>query len=285
VSLQTAIGLALSLMSAIAVNWAYTREHDAVATMPPFSARHPVAFLRSLLGDRAWITAFGTESAGWLVYLAALRLAPLALVQAVGAAGIAVLAFASAHGRPARLARTERLAVSIAFAGLVLLALSLAGTHPNDHAPGKLAVGTWVACVAGGGILLAGSGFGLGRAPAFGLAAGSLYAGGDICAKLIGYGGIWLLAFAALVPCYALGTSLLQAGFQHGDALTPAGLATLATNALPIAAGFVVFGERLPSATKGTLQLAAFSSLVAGGVLLAQTRPRVSSPARGSSSS
>ena len=183
-----------------------------------------------------------------------------------------MLAFASAHGRPARLAHTEKVAVALAFAGLVLLSLSLAGSHPSDHVPGKLEVGIWIACVAGGGVLLAVSGFGLARAPALGLAAGSLFAGGDICAKLFGYGGIWLLALLALVPCYALGTSLLQGGFQHGDALTPAGLATLATNALPIAAGFVVFGEQLPDATKGTLQLAAFASLVAGGVLLAHRR-------------
>ena len=273
-SSRAAIGLVLSLASAVAVNWAYAREHDAVATMPPFSARRPVEFVRRLLGDWAWLSAFGTESLGWLVYVAALRLAPLALVQAVGAAGIAVLAFASARGRPGRLARTERLAVAVAFAGLILLSLSLAGSNPSDHPPAKLEVGIWIACVAGGGVLLAGSGFGLARAPALGLAAGSLFAGGDICAKLIGYGGIWLLAFVALVPCYLLGTSFLQAGFQHGDALTPAGLATLATNALPIAAGFVVFGESLPTATKGTLQLAAFASLVVSGALLAQTRPR-----------
>ena len=79
-SLRTAIGLALSLASAIAVNWAYAREHDAVAAMPQFSARHPVAFVRSLLSNEAWVTAFATESIGWLVYVAALRLAPLALV-------------------------------------------------------------------------------------------------------------------------------------------------------------------------------------------------------------
>ena len=274
-TLRTAIGLALSLASAIAVNWAYTREHDAVAAMPRFTARRPMGLVHSLLGDRTWITAFGTESIGWLVYVAALRLAPLALVQAVGAAGIAVLASATAHGRPGRLARTELVAVGVAFAGLVLLSLSLVGSNPSDHPPGRLDVGIWIASVAGGGVLLAVSGFGLARAPALGLAAGSLFAGGDICAKLIGYGGVWLLAFVPLVPCYLLGTSLLQAGFQHGDALTPAGLATLATNALPIAAGFVVFDERLPDATKGTLQLAAFASLVVSGALLAHvTRPR-----------
>jgi hypothetical protein len=36
---------------------------------------------------------------------------------------------------------------------------------------------------------------------------------------------------------YAVGTSVLHWANQWGDALTAAGLATMATNALPIAAG------------------------------------------------
>ena len=39
---------------------------------------------------------------------------------------------------------------------------------------------------------------------------------------------------------------MLQAAFQHGSALTTAGLSTLLTNALPIAAGMVLFHEPLP---------------------------------------
>jgi hypothetical protein len=33
------IGLCLALVSALAVNWAYTKEHDAVAALPPLSPR------------------------------------------------------------------------------------------------------------------------------------------------------------------------------------------------------------------------------------------------------
>lgn len=272
--IATALGLALAFVSAIAVNWAYAREHDAVASMPRFSARAPRRFVTSLLANRAWLVGFGTESAGWLLYVAALRLAPIALVQAVCASGIAVLAFASARGHPGRLARREQLAVAVAFVGLVLLSVSLVDTRPSDHVPGYAEVGLWLACLAGGGVLLGASGLGLARASALGLAAGTLFAGGDISAKLVVYGGVWLLALVPLVGCYALGTSLLQGGFQHGDALTPAGLATLATNAIPIVAGFVVFGERLPHGAKGGLQLAAFASLVAGGALLARVEER-----------
>lgn len=268
--MRLSIGLVLALVSAIAVNWAYAREHDAAATMPAFSARRPRQFVSSLLSDRPWVVGFGTESAGWLVYVAALRLAPIALVQAVCASGIAVLALATARGKLSRLARHEQLAVVVAFAGLVLLALSLVNTRQADHAPNGAAVGLWLVCSSGAAVILAGSRLRIGRGPTLGLAAGLLFAGGDISAKLVGYGGEWLFVLSALIVCYGLGTSALQTAFQNSDALTAAGLATLATNAVPIAAGFVIFDERLPRGTRGALQLAAFASLVVSGALLAR---------------
>jgi hypothetical protein len=265
------IGLALAMVSAVAVNWAYSREHDAVATMPRFSLRRPRQFLASLRANRPWLVGFGTESAGWLVYVAALRLAPLALVQAVCASGIAVLAFATARGHPTRLARREQVAVVVAMAGLVLLALSLVDTQQADHPPGTWPVAVWLGGSALAAVALIAFPHRLARGPALGLAAGLLFAGGDISAKLMVYGGSWLAAFVPLVACYALGTSVLQAAFQHSNALTAAGLATLATNAVPIAAGFAVFDEQLPAGAQGLLQIAAFASLVVSAALLARS--------------
>ena len=219
--MQLWLGLTLAFISAIAVNWAYAREHDAAAAMPPFSPRRPVRFVSLLLSNHRWLVGFATETAGWLVYVAALRLAPLSLVQAICASGIAVLAFATAHGHPTRLARHEQIAVVIASAGLVLLSLSLVGTRPADHPPGWTTVALWLGCSAAAALTLARIGIGLARGPALGLAAGLLFAGGDIFAKLVVYGGIWFVAVLSLIVCYALGTSILQGAFQHGDALTP----------------------------------------------------------------
>ena len=77
-----------------------------------------------------------------------------------------------------------------------------------------------------------------------------------------------MVALVPLVACYAAGTGTLQAAFQHGSALTGAGIATLVTNAVPIAAGFVLFDEALPQGAKGGLQIAAFASIVASAGLL-----------------
>jgi heavy metal translocating P-type ATPase len=265
----TSVGLALALVSAVLVNWAYSKEHDEAAAMPGFSPRRPLELARLLLADRSWLRAFATESVGWLIYVAALWLAPLSLVQAVCASGIAVLALVSVRGRPERLAARERLAVLVAFAGLVLLSLSLVDTHQTDHRPHPAALALWLGSLLAVAVGLGSRRAGLAAGPALGLAAGLLFAGGDISAKLVVYGGAWLGAAVTLVVFYGLGTSVLQWAFQHADALTGAGLATLATNAVPIAAGFVVFGEQLPRGTKGALQLSAFTLLVLSGALLA----------------
>ena len=56
-------------------------------------------------------------------------------------------------------------------------------------------------------------------------------------------------------------------------------MATLATNAVPIAAGFVLFGETLPRGAHAVLQVASFACLVASAVALGhQQAPRASDP-------
>jgi len=144
----------------------------------------------------------------------------------------------------------------------------------------------WLAASAGGAIALVVVRTRLARAAALGLAAGLFFANGDISAKLVSSGGIWFLATLSLIACYATGTIVLQAAFQQGSALTGAGIATLITNAVPIAAGFVLFGESLPPGARGVLQIAAFASIVASATLLgssAATQGRHDSVASSSS--
>jgi hypothetical protein len=61
----------------------------------------------------------------------------------------------------------------------------------------------------------------------------------------------------------------LQLGFQRGRALATAGVSTLLTNALPIAAGIAVFHEQLPGGAYSVLRVAAFAAVVVGATLLA----------------
>jgi hypothetical protein len=212
--------------------------------------------------------AFAAETTGWLMYVAALRLAPLALVQAVTASGVAVLAFATARGHPSRLARRERIAVVLALVGLLALGLSLLGKESGDQHPPAIGIIIWLTVCGMIAFVVIVRPPRFGRAATLGLAAGLLFADGDVSAKLIGYGGLWLLALIPLVIAYGVGTSVLQTAYQRGDALTAAGMATLVTNAVPIVAGFVLFAERLPSGGLAVLQILAFGSLVLSAIEL-----------------
>jgi len=277
---QAWVGLVLAFASALVTNIAYSFEHDAAAALPPLSPRRPFHSVRYLLHDPRWLKAFGTETAGWLMYVAALRLAPLALVQSIVASGVAVLAFVTARGHPGRLGRREQFAVVLALAGLVLLGLSLVGKDANDHHPPALGIVVWLAACGGAAAFLILIPTRFGRAASLGLATGLLFAIGDISAKLIGYGGAWLIALVSLIIGYGLGTSVLQSAYQKGDALTAAGTATMVTNAVPIVAGFVLFGETLPHGIRAAAQIAAFACLIASAVFLGrQDAPSASSEA------
>jgi hypothetical protein len=262
------IGLALGFASALLANIAYSLEHDAAAALPPLSPRHPLQSARQLLGARRWLIAFGAETAGWLMYVAALRLAPLALVQAIGASGVGVLAFATARGHPSRLARREQFAVVLALGGLVLLALSVTGRQQLDHRPSAIGVIVWLAAAAGVAVFLMVQPTHSARAASLGLAAGLLLSDGDISAKLIGYRGPWLIALVSLIAAYSIGSIVLQSAYQRGDALTAAGTSTMVTSGVPIVAGFVLFGETLPHGIRAVAQVAAFACLVLSAVAL-----------------
>jgi hypothetical protein len=50
-------------------------------------------------------------------------------------------------------------------------------------------------------------------------------------------------------------------------------LAVLWTNALPIAAGTILFGETLPGGVRGAFRIAAFALVVVGAVALSRRGP------------
>lgn len=265
-NVDVGLGLALSLASATALSWGFVVQHGAAASLPALTLRRPLWSLAQLFGARRWLFGFLLGIAGWVLYVGALALAPLALVQAVSAGGIALIATLSGP-----LSRLERVAVGLAVAGLVLLALSLVGTPaPTGHGSAG-AVVAWV-CVslvvavtaagAGGRLLVGGAGLGI--------AAGVLYAAGDVATKAALPGGGRLAFVPVLLACHGLAFAALQLGFQRGGALATAGMASLWTNALPIVAGTLLFAEALPSGLRGATRIVAFACVVAAAALLSR---------------
>lgn len=271
-SVATAIAFALALLSTTLTSLAYLREHKAAAALPALSLRRPLQSLRLLLTDRGWLLGFAMESGGFLLYAAALALAPLALVQSIAAGGIGLLAFLSVRLTGGRLGSRRLIGVVVAVLGLVALAISLAnGSGGEGHSGSTLAVLVWIfgTAVLAGAVIVIGRPT-LGAAVANALAGGLFFSVGDISTKLATQGGARIAFVVPLILGYTLGTTLLQLGYQAGPALTVAGLATLLTNVLPILAGTIVLEEPVPSGALGALRVLAFVAVTVGAVLLAR---------------
>src|SRR5581483_6113537 len=232
-----AFGLVLAAASAIAINGGYALQHAAAGALPPLTLRSPLRSLLSLARSGRWLLGFTAGLGGWVLYVAALRVAPLSLVQAAAAGGLGVAA---------------------AVSGLLLLAVSLQRHAPHSRAS-LVAVGIWLGVSAVGAaaaVVVLPGGAGLGTA------AGVLYAAGDVATKAAVAGGAGLALVPAVLAAHGLAFVCLQLAFQRGGRIATAGLAVLWTNALPIAAGTVIFAEGLPPGWRAPVRAAAFALVV-----------------------
>lgn len=84
-----AMGLVLALLSTAALSYGFYLQHTASGTLPALSLRHPLSSLSSLFTNWKWLAGFVTGLSGWALYIVALRFAPLSLVQATSAGGVA----------------------------------------------------------------------------------------------------------------------------------------------------------------------------------------------------
>ena len=237
-----AAGLLLSVASAVAINGGYSLQHASASRLPPLSLRRPLQSLLALFGNRRWLVGFLGGIGGWVLYVAALRLAPLSLVQA---------ACRGRHRRPrarrrtapaGRADRRRRGARRVC----VLLGLSL-GSHPPSNRGTVGAVVLWLVASAGAAALVIRV---LPPGAGFGTAAGMLYAAGDVGTKAAVGGGARLWFIPAILACHGAAFVCMQLAFQRGGRLGTAGLAVLWTNALPIARGH----DRLRRVASGRLQ-------------------------------
>jgi hypothetical protein len=264
------VGLLLALASACAFNWSWVAQHTVTSRMPPLSVRRPFSSLRLLFGNRRWLFAFMVGLCGWALYIWALALAPLSLVQAVSAGGLGLLALFAQRASGERLPGREWIGVGLAVLGLVLLAGSLAGGSTDGEHGAWAAVAAWfVVSVVLAALALGPGGRWLAPGAGFGLAAGLFYAAADVGTKAAVDGGTFLLLTLPIWICHVCAFTTIQLGFQRGRALATAGLSSFLTNALPIVGGIVVYHEELPGGALGALRAVAFACVVAGAVAVA----------------
>lgn len=267
------LSLVLAAGSALALNWGFFMQHEQASGLPSLTPRRPFRSLQLLFSNFRWLTGFVVGIGGWALYVAALAFGPLSLVQATSAGGIGILALLVSRIGGIQLARREWVGVWLSMSGLVLLGVSLVGRGGNAHHWGHQAAWSGVAGWMMVSALLAALFAGplqrmLAAGAGLGVAAGFLYAAGDVATKTAVAGGARLAFVPAVLAAHGLAFVFLQLGFQRGGALATAGVATLFTNAVPIVAGMALFHEPLPSGALGAARILAFVAVVSGAVLL-----------------
>jgi hypothetical protein len=269
----------LALAAAVALNGSYLLQHAGSVRTSAIDARRPLRTLVALLRSPAWALGAVVGVSGWALHIGAMREAPLSLVQAFVAGGLALAVPMAAVGLGQRLAPGERQALALMVVALVLLSLGL----PRDAAHTRFSGPALAGWLAGLALLAAAI---VARAPAarrpaaLGLAGGLLYGAADLALKAVTSGATPWLAAAAVATVGAF--FAFQRGLQTGRALPVIALMTAATNVGSIAGAFVVLGDRLGR----TPQLAALHALAFALVLvaawgLAPAQARLVSPAPG----
>jgi uncharacterized membrane protein len=265
-----AAGLTLAAAASLALNAGYLLQHLGGATAPSVDLRRPVATLRGLLGSRLWVTGTAVGLAGSVLHAGALANAPLTLVQAFAAAGLAVLVPVAARVTRTRLHTSERVGVALIVVALAALAVRPAAaalTGPPALAP-LIGVDLLAALLA-----IAGRG-----APAvLGVATGVLYGVADASIKAFAeshwHGVVWPALFAG--SC-AIAFFAFQRALQKGPAVIVVALMTAALNLTSVLAGLALFGERLGASTPVTcVHALAMAAVGVGAWSLTRAQSRV----------
>jgi drug/metabolite transporter (DMT)-like permease len=220
---------------------------------------------------------------GWGLHIGALARAPISIVQAFVAGGIALTVPMAALGRHHRVGREERRGTALIVAGLVLLAVGL-------HDPGTAvafspaALGGYLAALALLAAVSAAGVRGARRAAALGAAGGLLYGAADLAIKALtivhrehGLAGALTSPWAAIAIAASCGAFFaFQRGLQTGRPVSVIALMTAATNLASIAGGFVVFGDPLGSTPLlAALHLTAFGLIGIAALWLAPSQAAV----------
>ena len=237
--MNVVVGAILAFASATCFAFSYAGQFHAIAHADRLELRRPLWSIGRLVRNRAWLVAYGANGAGWGAYIAALRFAELSAVQAIsaGALGaIALVAGGSGRGIP----HSARFKVALATGGIVLVLISLRSSPPSLH-PAAGVIGI----VVGSGIAIAIAIVVVApvrwKGAALGAASGVAYGVGDVATKAA-VGGMPVL-IPVFIGCASIGFVALQLAYQRASLLASAGLSCLLTNAIPIVAGTVLFGE------------------------------------------
>ena len=256
-------GLVLALVSAAAINVGFLLQHRALGGIDA-AADGTLKLVRAAVRRPGWLAGQAIGWAGFALQIVAVALAPLSLVQAFAAGGLALSVPLAAGMFGHRVTRQQVIAVvSIATA---LAILPIGTSAPHEHLQPPLMIG--MSCIVLVGALAIAR---VRNAAMLAMAAGVFYgaADGAIKAVAVGWGAGgevgWMVLWVGLAVLGTFGGFVtFQTALRDGGAVTAISLMNALATIAALCFGIVVFGESL-----GASNLAVIGHLVAVAVVLA----------------
>jgi drug/metabolite transporter (DMT)-like permease len=279
------VGLILAAVSAATSQVGFLLRQRGAVNAPDVKARHPLRSAIDLFRSKWWTIGYAVAVLAYALHVAALRLAPLSLVQAVLAGGLVMLAVLAERCFGFEVGKRGWIGVGLASLGLAALALT------GEHGSGDSADYSLAGMLAfEGGLVALGIALLLiarlerpGAAPGLtlGAAAGLLFSVTHVAVKaMTGTASDGLLAILAspflplVVICFVVAFFASARSLQVGEAVPVIAITSIAGTAPTIPAGMVVFGDPLGSGALeiGVRCIAFVLVLVAVALIPAPTR-------------
>ena len=277
------VGIAVALACAVLTQLGFLCKHKGASRVARVELGRPLRSAGALLRSPWFAAGMGIAVGAWLLYVAALALAPVSVVQAVLATGVVVVAVLGQRLFGCSVASRQWVGIAMTAVGLVLLVLTL--PSPDGHG-GSFALAVMIPFELGvlalGMLFIAAPRLG---APArhhgamLGAAAGMLFGVSDVALKgLTGIAADGALAVLAspwlLVAVVAAALAFLASarGFQEGDAVPVIACMSTAANVTAIVGGISVFGDALAGGVLLAVQIVAFALVAVAALLTTHER-------------
>ncbi len=271
--------LSIAVAASVLINMAIYLQKKAVTHLPQVKLRLSFAVIKSFVTNGPWMLAQAANVSGFSLYVVALSLAPVSIVEPIIASGVVLVVYLAMKKLGEKPRRSDLFAMGMSVLGVVLLGISLLEGLPEDELRHPLEVWVVAATIFALAMIvpmLTRGGTVNQRSVGLGVSVGLLFGMGAVFTRLVtlNWRHSWELAavfIVATIAAYLPGFIMLQAALQRGLATIVAPVYNGLMELVPIVMGMVVLNERLPSSIALSIaRIAAFILIVAGAVILAQ---------------
>jgi len=280
------IGLILALGCALISGVGLLCKHRGAVDAPDVAMRTPLRSASALFRSRWWAVGFLLATLGWGLHVAALSMAPLSLVQAVIAGGLALLAIPARHWFGISLGARDLVGLGLCAAGLSFLALTAGHGRESDTFTGSTMLAFEGGTLALVGALMVASAHH--RLVSRGwvllaMAAGTSIGVSDVALKALAE-TVPVSPISVLSPWTAMaiaggigGFLALARGLQLGEPVSVIVAFSVSATLAAIAGGVVVFGDPLGSDALDVIaRSGAFVAVIGAAALLPLVPERAS---------